>query len=242
MSHGKYVSVRAKWAVLGICALLLAGAVSLRVLAQAPNGAPQGATAGPGQRRGPGGRPPQAPPKPFPLTLTLTDGTSASYRVREQLAGINFPSDAVGNSNAVTGVVVFNKDGSIDAAQSKLTFDLSTLKSDQSMRDGFIQRRTLETDKFPTVTFVPKKIDGIPNPLNNQTGFQLSGDMTVHGTTSPVTWQGIATVDNNGGMVAGRATTEFKFETFGLTPPSVARVMSVDDKIDLEVIFRFKIS
>jgi hypothetical protein len=49
--------------------------------------------------------------------LTLTDGTSASYRVREQLAGINFPSDAVGQSNAVTGMVVFNKDGSIETGK-----------------------------------------------------------------------------------------------------------------------------
>jgi hypothetical protein len=65
--------------------------------------------------------------------------------------------------------------------------------------------------------------------------------MTVHGTTAPVTWQGVATIDNNNGVVAGRATTEFKFETFGLTPPQVARVMSVDDKIDLEVVFQFKV-
>jgi polyisoprenoid-binding protein YceI len=173
--------------------------------------------------------------------LTLTDGTSASYRVREQLAGINFPSDAVGQSNAVTGMVVFNKDGSIDTGKSKLSFDLRTLKSDQSMRDGFIQRRTLQTDQYPMVDFVPKTIEGMPNPLNGQAGFQLTGDMTVHGTTAPVTWQGVATIDNNNGVVAGRATTEFKFETFGLTPPQVARVMSVDDKIDLEVVFQFKV-
>lgn len=232
----------------GVVALAVAGTFGFRssALAQGgPQGGPppgqMGGPGGPGGGRGQGGRQ-QAPPKPFPLTLTLTDGTTASYRVREQLAGISFPSDAVGQSTAVTGTVVLNKDGSIDTNQSKLSFDLRTLKSDQAMRDGFIQRRTLETDQYPTVEFAPKSIQGMPNPLDGQVGFQLSGDMTAHGKTAPVTWQGVATVDNNNGIVAGRATTDFKFETFGMTPPQVARVMSVNDNINLEVEFRFKVN
>jgi hypothetical protein len=77
----------------------------------------------------------------------MTDGSTASYRVREQLAGISFPSDAVGTSNSLIGTIVLTKDGSIDSAASKLTFDLKSLKSDQSMRDGFIQNRTLQSDQ-----------------------------------------------------------------------------------------------
>jgi polyisoprenoid-binding protein YceI len=236
-------------AVLGVSAVLIVGTFSMRsVQAQgAPppggqmGGPPGQAGRGPGGPGGPGGRQ-QAPPHAFPLTLTITDGTSASYRVREQLAGVNFPSDAVGSSNAVTGQVVFNKDGSIDSSKSKLSFDLRTLQSDQSMRDGFIQRRTLETDQYPMVDFVPSKIDGMPNPLGGQAGFQLSGEMTVHGKTVPTTWQGVATVDTNNNIVAGRATTTFTFETFGMTPPQIARVMSVNDSITLEVVFKYKIN
>lgn len=232
---------------LGISALVLAGTFAFHSSAFAQGGPPSGGPP-PGQMGGPGGGPggrggrQQAPPKPFPLTLTITDGTTASYRVREQLAGISFPSDAVGQSTAVTGSIVFNKDGSIDSNASKLSFDLRTLKSDQSMRDGFIQRRTLETDQYPTAEFVPKSITGMPNPLDGQLGFQVTGDMTIHGKTAPITWQGIATVDNNNGVVAGRANTDFKFETFGLTPPQIARVMSVNDNIGLEVEFRFKMN
>jgi polyisoprenoid-binding protein YceI len=207
-------------------------------------GPPPGQTEGASGARGPGGPGgrPQAPPKPFPLTLTITDGTNASYRVREQLAGISFPNDAVGTSTAVTGTIVLDKDGSIDNSRSKLTFDLRALKSDQSMRDGFIQRRTLNTEQYPMAEFMPKTIEGMPKPLSGQFGFQLSGDMTIHGTTRPATWQGIATVDTNNGVVAGRAMTEFKFETFGLATPQIARVLSVNDNIALEVVFRFKIS
>ena len=172
----------------------------------------------------------------------MTDGSTASYRVREQLAGISFPSDAVGTSNSLTGTIVLTKDGSIDSAASKLTFDLKSLKSDQSMRDGFIQNRTLQSDQYPNAVFVPKTITGMPSPLNGQFGFQLTGDMTIHGVTAPVTWQGIATVDNNTGLVQGRAQTDFKFETFNLTVPQLARLLSVNDDIALEIEVHFKIS
>jgi len=41
------------------------------------------------------------------------EGTTARYKVREQLTGVSFPSDAVGTTQSVTGVVVVNPDGSI---------------------------------------------------------------------------------------------------------------------------------
>jgi polyisoprenoid-binding protein YceI len=247
------ISVKSAFAwlgVLGVAAALIAGTSSMRSV-QAQGGPPPGGQAGgppgqgggrgPGGPGGPGGRQ-QAPPHPFPLTLTMTDGSTASYRVREQLAGISFPSDAVGTSNSLTGTIALTKDGSIDSAASKLTFDLKSLKSDQSMRDGFIQNRTLQSDQYPNAVFVPKTITGMPTPLNGQFGFQLTGDMTIHGVTAPVTWQGIATVDNNTGLVQGRAQTDFKFETFNLTVPQLARLLSVNDDIALEIEVHFKIS
>src|SRR5262249_52446946 len=144
-----------------------------------------------------------------PVKLTLADGSSALYRVREQLAGIDFPSDAVGTSSALTGTLMINADGSVDSSQSKLTIDLKSLKSDQDLRDGYIQKRTLETDKFPTAEFVPKMLTGVPVPFptKGQSGYKLTGDLTIHGTTSPVTWAGIVTFSNDG--AAGRAMTDF---------------------------------
>jgi polyisoprenoid-binding protein YceI len=178
---------------------------------------------------------------PTTVKLDIADGTTASYRVQEQLAGINFPNDAVGTTSSVTGTIVIAPNGTVDSTQSKLTIDLRTLKSDQEMRDGYIQKRTLETDKFPMVEFVPKSISGLPSPFptTGQAGVTLVGDMTVHGTTSPVTWTGIVTFAKDG-SASGRATTNFTFATFGLTKPTLARILSVDDKIQLEVAFKFK--
>jgi polyisoprenoid-binding protein YceI len=190
----------------------------------------------------------QAPPSAVgPATtvqLEVLSGTTAGYRVREQLAGLNFPDDAVGSTDGVTGTLAILPEGSVDSAKSKITIDLRNLKSDQDMRDGYVKNRTLETDKFPTAEFVAKKIQGVPNPLpapdraTGQTGFQLTGDLTVHGVTKEVTLNGYATYSKE--LVAGRAMTDFAFSTFGLTKPSLARLLSVDDKIALEINFKLK--
>ena len=184
--------------------------------------------------------PPPDPTKPH--RLEITTGTTARYKVREQLAGINFPSDAVGTTQAVTGAIVVKPDGSIDSAQSKLVVDLKTLTSDQQMRDGYIQNRTLETAKFPTMEFVPKRAVGLPAPLpagmQAQAGFQLIGDVTLHGVTKEVTWNVVATFGNE--LVGGRATTTIDYAMFNMTKPSLARLVSVDDKIELEIEFRCK--
>jgi len=192
----------------------------------------------------PAGGPPRQGPPPTPPTagahLEIIDGSSASYRVTEQLAGISFPNDAIGTSPTVAGTLVIAPDGSI-APGSKLTIDLRNLKSDQDQRDGYVKNRTLEVEKFPLAEFVPTKLQGLPVmiPTQGQTGFQLTGNMTIHGVTKEVTFQGIATFGRDS-TVAGRGKTTFNFATFGLTKPTLARLMSVEDKIDLEVVFKFK--
>jgi polyisoprenoid-binding protein YceI len=228
--------IRVAGMVAGLALLLGIHDSRAQAQGQGPGGPPPGGRAG-------GGRPNVPPPDPTKAQqLEITEGTKARYRVREQLAGINFPSDAVGTTETVTGTIVVNPDGSIDAARSKLTVDLRTLKSDQQMRDGFIQGRTLETEKFPMMEFVPRRAVGLPSPLpagmQAQAGFQLIGDMTLHGVTKEATWNIVATFGND--QVAGRATTTVLFPTFNLTKPSLARLMSVDDKIELEIEFKCK--
>lgn len=186
-----------------------------------------------GQRGGP-----PAPDPTKPHKLEITQGT-ARYRVTEQLAGISFPNDAVGTTEAITGTITINPDGSI-ADGSKVTVDLKTLTSDQSMRDNYIQTRTLETNKFPTMELVPRRAVGLPSPLpagnQAQVGFQLIVDTTLHGVTKETTWNVVAVM--GAAVVGGRATTTIEFAQFNLTKPSLARLISVDDKIHLEIEFR----
>jgi polyisoprenoid-binding protein YceI len=165
-------------------------------------------------------------------------GNEARYRVREQLAGVDLPSDAIGKTTDVTGMLVVDPSGTVVKDSSKITIGVKTMKSDKSRRDNYLKTHTLETDKFPTVTFVPSSFQGLTGkPGATPSTFDVLGDLTLHGTTHPVTWHVSAKTDGND--VAGTATTAFTFKDMGLDQPKVPIVLSVEDTIKLEYDFRF---
>jgi polyisoprenoid-binding protein YceI len=170
--------------------------------------------------------------------VVAPSGNEARYRVREQLMGANLPNDAVGVTNGITGTVLAYPDGRIVRDSSRIVVDVRLLKSDKSRRDGFLQRRTLETEKYPTVELVPTEIRGFDGklPASGPVTFQLVGDLTVHGVTRPTVWNVTARADGND--VAGTATTAFKFKDVSLDQPRVPVVLSVADTIKLEYDFR----
>jgi polyisoprenoid-binding protein YceI len=164
-------------------------------------------------------------------------GNEVRYRVREQLAGFDLPNDAVGKTAAVTGGITFDPNGALVPAASKVTVDVQGLSSDRSRRDGYVRARVLETAQYPTVTLAPTAVTGLswPLPTSGSRTFQLTGDLTVHGTTHPTTWNVTATFD--GSDVTGTAITGFTFDDFGLARPRVPIVLSVADSIHLEYEF-----
>ena len=173
------------------------------------------------------------------LTLVPTaTGNEARYRVREQLARLSFPSDAVGRTTAVTGAIVFAADGSIDRERSRFVIDLTTLATDNQRRDGYVRRNTLVTDSFPTITLVPAAIRNLPWPLppSGEGTFQLTGDLTLKGVTRPSTWHLFLQFSDT--VVAGVASTRLTFADHNMTVPRVAMVLSVEDDIRLEYEFR----
>jgi len=161
------------------------------------------------------------------------EGNSARYFVREQLASVNFPSDAVGVTDSLTGAITIDDKGQVVPAESKVVANIAYLKSDRDMRDGFIRRRTMDTDKYPTVTLVPREIKGLPMPLptSGRVSFTVLGDLTVKGVTRPTTWRVMAGVRN--GAVRGTASTGFTFADFQIEKPKVMSILSVADSIHL---------
>lgn len=170
------------------------------------------------------------------IRLTLVPGKSqARYRVREQLASLSLPSDAIGSTSSVSGTVVGKTDGTLVPSDSKFVVDLQTLQSDRSQRDNFLRRNVLQTDQYPNATFVPTQVTGLPStlPTSGNISFKLTGDLTVRNVTKPVTWN--VTCQPQGNEGACHATTSFQFEYFDLTPPRVGPVLSIVDNITLEV-------
>ncbi len=164
---------------------------------------------------------------------TVTDKSKATIRVREQLVGVSLPSDAVLTATGAKGSFTLNTDGTF-ASGSKITFDLTTLSSDERDRDNFIKNDTLQVRQFPTAEFVPTKTSGLTVPLatSGTFAFTLTGNITIRGKTKEVTFD--VTAKREGGDLTATATANpsWKFGDFGMTAPSVPfRVLSVTDEI-----------
>jgi polyisoprenoid-binding protein YceI len=167
--------------------------------------------------------------------VLVATGNEVSYAVREQLARLNFPSDAVGKTSNITGSIVINPDGTLDANNSKFTVDVSSLQTDEAMRDNYVRRNILQTDQFPNAVFVPTQVSGLPAaiPQSGDVNFKVTGNLTIRDVTKPVTWDVTGSIAN--GQAVGTATTNFTFEDFNLPLPHVSIVLSVVDKITLTV-------
>ncbi|RIH82492.1 Protein YceI [Meiothermus luteus] len=166
--------------------------------------------------------------------------SEARYRVREQLAGFNFPTDAVGVSKKVQGRVQFDRNGRA-LEGSRFTVDLNDLTSDEARRDNYIRRNTLNTAQYPVAEFVPREVRGLSFPLPQSGKFpvQIVGDLKIREVTRSVTWEG--EVEFRGDLAFLQARTSFTFRDFGLVQPRVLVVLSVDENIRLEVSFAFRI-
>ena len=173
------------------------------------------------------------------IRLEIQSGSKAEYRVREQLARLNFPNDAVGATESITGALVLRPDGTF-TGDSKLIVDMRTLRTDEPKRDGFIRENTLETNRYPTAEFVPRRYTGLPTPLPTSGGatFKLTGDMMLHGVTAEETWDVAATFAAD--LVTAKATARFNFAKYKITIPRVFGLLSVDDDIRLALNVRMR--
>ena len=170
-------------------------------------------------------------------TWTVSDTSKATVRVREQLVGVNLPSDAVLVATGATGTFNLKDDGTF-SSDSKITFDLTTLASDQRDRDSFVKMDTLQTRQFPKADFVPTKTTGLtlPMPASGEFTFKLTGQITIHGKTKEVTFDVVANRSGNELTATATATPTWKFGDFGMSAPSVPfRVVSVVDEIRVVV-------
>ena len=170
----------------------------------------------------------------------VSQESEARYRVQEQLAGFDLPNDAVGATRNVTGTISFAPDGSLVPGGSEIRVQLSSLTTDNERRDGYVRRRTLEVEEYPEAVLVPLRFVDLPDPipLSGSATFLLEADLSLHGETRQTIWE--VTADFGPETLTGFATTAFPFHTFGIAVPQVARVLSVENTIRLELDFQFR--
>lgn len=182
-----------------------------------------------------------APIDPTPAGITgmwsVGDGSLVGYRVREQLGGVTALTDAVGRTSAVTGSLAIEADGAgVRVTTATFEADLTQLQSDDGRRDNRIRSMGVESDRFPTATFTlaaPVSV-GAEALTGTTVDVSLTGDLTIHGVTKAVTIAGQARL--NGNRIEIVAALTFPFSDFGMTPPSIAGFVQVQDDATLEVL------
>ena len=162
-------------------------------------------------------------------------GSFVGYRVQEELVGIG-ASTAVGRTPDVTGSLTL--DGST-ITEASFEADLTTLQSDSGMRDGQLGRQGLETDTYPTATFVlAEPIDLGSVPADGQTIQATAvGDLTLHGTTQRVEIAVEARLTD--GVVTVVGSLPIAFGDYGMTTPESMRVLSIDENGTMEFQLQF---
>jgi polyisoprenoid-binding protein YceI len=165
----------------------------------------------------------------------VADGSVAGYRVREKLAQLPAPSDAVGRTGAITGqVTIADQNGAYSARTANFTADVSQLKSDQDKRDNKIRSIGLESARYPQATFAAAGPIAIPADAvaGRAVRVQADGDLMLHGVTKRVTIP--LDVQRDGTQLKLVGSYQFGWSDFGMTAPSLPPFVSVTGSPTLE--------
>jgi polyisoprenoid-binding protein YceI len=180
-------------------------------------------------------------------TASQTNATTSTWNVDPTHVEVGFAvrhlmiSTVRGRFSKVAGTVLLDEKRP-ESSKVDVVVDIASIDTRQEQRDGHLRSADFfDAENFPTMHFVSTKIEG------DTTGeFTITGDLTIRGTTRPVTLQATAEgrgMDPWGGERMGfGAKGKFNRSDFGLTwnqaleAGGVAVGDEVKITIDLELI------
>lgn len=116
----------------------------------------------------------------------------------------------------------------------EVTMKATSLKSGKGQMDE-LAYKALKADKNPNIHF---KLTSFKNLGGNKAS--ITGDLTIAGTTRPVTFQVLTTT--KGDVVELKGDTSFKMTDFKMTPPTAMfGTIKTDDKVKVTFKASFKL-
>ena len=182
---------------------------------------------------------------------TTTDGDSrtsfvidqtqstAGFQIDEELQGQ--PNQVIGLTDQVAGQVNVDPSDLSTAQFSDIVVNARTFVTDSERRDRAIRGPVIldsASDEHELITLEVTSVDGLAGLANvgDTVDFSLIGDLTIKGTTSPVTFAvSVTFVDED--TIQGTATAEVTRSQFGIGIPSVPGVANVADDVLLRLEF-----
>jgi len=205
-----------------------------------PTTVPSTSTVPPTQAAQPTEDPPtQAPASSGAVTYKLDPTQSQlQYEVAETFLNDNNRLNlAKGVTSQVSGEITVDLSAPQNSQIGTITADISQFKSDNSRRDNAIRGRFLESSKYPTVTFVPTSVQGLPNAYTEgqEIPLKISGNLTIRDVTLPVDFD--ATVKLEGNTLSGVATTTILMSDFKFGPISILGMLNTEDQAKVTLTF-----
>lgn len=173
-------------------------------------------------------------------TLFTIDSSSskATFTINEVLFGN--PNTVVGETDKVAGQILVNAQDPSKSQVGEIKIDVSTLVTDNDLRNRTLQGRILQTDTAANqyATFVAKSITGLPESIavGQQVSFKITGDLTIHQVTKTVTFDATVKVVSDK-QITGTASTTVKYSDFGISVPDVPSVTGLGDTVKLALDF-----
>jgi len=181
-------------------------------------------------------------------TLAPTDGSTlftidssaskASFTIDEELFGN--PNTVVGETDKVAGQILVNTQDPSKSQVGEIRIDVSTLVTDNDLRNRTLQGRILQTDTPANqyATFVAKSITGLPESIavGQQVSFKITGDLTIHQVTKSLTFDATVKAVSDK-QITGTASTTVKYSDFGISVPDVPSVTGLGDTVKLALEF-----
>ena len=153
---------------------------------------------------------------PLAGTWRVTKKNSVvQYRVKETLFGQS--GTAVGKTSSVTGSMTI---AGVRVTAASFSVDMTSITSDQSLRDNQFQGRIMDTADFPTATFaLTSPIDlGTPPKDGVQKSYSAVGKLTLHGTTKRITVA--LTARRTANVIDVQGNVPITFADYGIDNPS----------------------
>lgn len=150
--------------------------------------------------------------------------TSVQFHVR------HFFTNVTGRFDQFEGVIIVNRDN-LEQSEIKASIDTVSINTNQTKRDTHLKSADyFDVEKYPKMTFESKIWKKI---TDNE--FEVSGDLTLHGITKPITLN-VKSLGFGEGMQGSKisgweAKTNLKRSEFGITSGTPA----VGDDVQIEI-------
>ncbi|SRR5581483_4658433 len=207
---------------------LLAGAVVAYIWFSGGTGQASSALTAPSLKVSPTGK----------LFRIVQNNSQVRFIINEMLIGK--PNTVVGSTNQVAGEIMVDLTHPENTQLGVFRINVKTLQTDNEFRNRALRGQILLTTRpdFEFATFVPKKIEGMPESvaIGKKVFFQIVGDLTVRDVTREVTFDTAVTLTNPD-RVEGSAQTNVRYKDFNITIPDAPGVVNVSNDVRLEIDF-----